>query len=588
MTMRSILFGLAVLCALAGGAAWSQRAASVAIAHQPMTLGAATNFSAGWSEATHGAAAELGVTEFRDAIRWADVERERGRYSFADRRVQYPARLAQSGGHLVLTVGGGNPLYDGGQTPYSPEGVAAFGRFVAAVAAEYPAISAIEVGNEFNGADFVSGPVRDGGIAMRARYHLAIVRAVAAEVRKVRPDLPILGGAAHSVPAGYLWQVLNGAEPGLIDGLAIHPYTTPIDQLPAQIGVLRRDPLARSIPIHVTEFGSSDAARAPDQLLRGYAVMASLGFAALDWYPLNERGDGMAALIRRDGSVTPAGEAFRFVQAQLAGEIARDISPDSFTFVHAFGDRRVVLWGEPRPLVLLRGDITAFDARGRRLDPRGLILSADRGLVLVGERPLHPGEDFVLGCSTLIADSFYQFTYPQAGQTAAFAASFGAGAAGGGAPLVAMPGQQRRNVPWVPYLGLTERAGLRLTAQSMVLARGPGALVLRWSPPATGPETGPETGPAMGQIRLDGEFAPPPASRTPLAIAVRQGGRTVFANTQAGAVHFSQVLSAGAGASVEIAILGRAAESTATDYRLRIHDEARCRGESQPGNQGPA
>lgn len=560
---------------MTGGAAISQppRAVVVRSGQQlPMVLGAGSNFSQGWSEQTFTAATELGVTDFRGSIRWADVERSPGEYTFDHPRTQYPAQLAAIGARLVLTVSGSNPLYDNGQTPHSPQAVAAFAQFVRAVVERYPAVSAIEVGNEFNGSDFVTGSVRTQGLAQRARYHLALLRAVAEQVRDVRPELPILGGATHSIPVGYLWDVLDTAGPSLIDGLAIHPYTTRVDQLPAQIGVLRRNSTARGIPIYVTEFGVQVEAEAPDHMLRGYATMASLGFAALVWYPLNERGDGMVPLIRRDGSVTAAGEAFRFIRDNLAPFPARDISPDAFTFVHAFGDRVLVLWGGARPITLSRPDISAFDARGNPLDERSLTLAPDRAVVLRSEQPLRLGDDVQLACITLIADSFYQFAYPQRANTGA-AAGFTATlrTAASERSLVTLPGQQRGGVPWVPYLGLRETDNVRLMAETMALGApgragrstaASGALVQHWVPPGA------------GRLRLDATLTPALRNQQMISVEINQAGRRLFADQRAGPVRFVGPLGAGQLEVVVASTGGRAS----LDYRLRIHDDARCSG----------
>ena len=543
-----------------------------------MTLGAAANFSQGWSDVTYDAALALGVEEFRDSILWSQVERAPGVYTFDQRKTQYPARLAEDGKRLVLTVASSNPLYDDGKTPHSPEGVAAFARFVAAVVREYPAVSAVEVGNEFNSGDFVTGPVREGGIGQRARYHVALLEAVAREVRAVRPDLPILGGATHSLPAGYLWSVLEQAAPGSIDGLAVHPYTTDIDQLPAQTGVLRRNPRARSMPMQVTEYGTKDEADAPDHMLRGYAAMASLGYAALHWYPLNERADGLVPLIRRDGSVTGAGEAFRFIEAQLAARTARDISPDRFTFVHAFsransGPDRLVLWGDPRPISLMRSDIEAFDARGNRIGPAELALSPQHAVVLAGSRPIRLGEDVVLGCTTLVADSFYQFDYPQRGAgeaRRAFAASLSL--EGEEQPLATMPGQQRAGVPWLPYLGLTDRPGVRLTADRMLLtgatSRG-AAVTLRWVTPSA------------GRLQIEARFTPSEQNRGPFTVELRQGAQVLFSRSGTTAVQFDDSLPLQGSDPLEIRLTRTGAEPVSADYRVRLHDNSRCANRSQ-------
>lgn len=532
----------------------------------PLVLGAASNFSQGWNNRTFGAAIALPVTRFRDGIRWSEAERSPGAYTFDNPRTAYMARLDRQNARLTLTVNWGNPLYDGGKTPHSDRALAAFGRFVAQVVARYPAVDTIEVGNEFNGANFVSGPVKAAGLAERGRYHLAMVRSAAHAAKAVRADVKVLGGATHSLPAGYLWPLLDGGGARLFDGLAVHPYTTPIDQLAAQIGVLRRHPAARAMPIHVTEFGSRDPRRAGDDLVRAYAVMASLGVRELDWYPLNERGDGHVPLVRRDLSLTSAGKAFRFVQARLAHHAGQDLSPDAFTFVHAFGSRAWVVWGSPRSLTVDPRSVTAFDATGARLAPGTLALSEDRALVLIGTRPLKRGGIVSFGCNPLVADSFHQFGYP-------FARADGDGferfarIAGRERRFHTLPGQQRRNVPWTPYRGLPGKPRLRLSADTMLPALDGkhDAIVHRYSAPKA------------RTITLRARFAPSRQSADGIRVEAARNGATLFSQSGKSQIVIDRRITLRAGDRLSLAVSPNgSARGDLTDYRIRILDETRC------------
>jgi hypothetical protein len=423
-TAMAILIGAILLSGTF--ASWMLSRSGVARANAtpaPLILGTASNFSQGWNDRTFEAALRLPVTRFRDGIRWSEVEVAPGQYTFDKPKTAYITQLEERGARLTLTVNWGNPLYDQGATPHSPEALTAFGKFVAEMISRYPAIDALEVGNEFNGANFVSGPVKEAGLAERGRYHLAMVRSARRAAKAVRPDVKVLGGATHSLPAGYMWPLLDDGGAQLIDGLAVHPYTTPIDQLPSQIRVLRRHTAARTMPIYVTEFGSRDEDRAGDDLVRAYATMASLGARELDWYPLNERGDGHIPLIGRDLTPTAAGKAFRFVQKRLADHVAQDISPDRFTFVHAFGPNTWVTWGAARSVRVGAG-VEAYDATGTRLPSDDLRLEEDRALILVGNRELRSGENVTFGCNPLIADSFYRFGYPEDGAAMAIGDGF--------------------------------------------------------------------------------------------------------------------------------------------------------------------
>lgn len=542
----------------------------------PMRLGAASNFSQGWSAATFEGAIKLPVRRFRDSVRWADVEKVKGQYGFAKPTAAYPARLDQAGARLTLTLNWGNPLYDEGKTPHSPEALAAFGRFAAALVQHYPAIDTLEIGNEINGGNFVSGPVKQAGLAQRAGYHLAMVRAAAVAVKAVRPNVTVIGGATHSLPAGFLWPMLEMTDASHLEGLAVHPYTTPIDQLPAQIGVLRRNAGVRRLPLYITEFGSQDPQRAGDHLLRGYASLSALGVREMDWYPLNPRGDGLVPLISADGAPTRAGEAFRFIQAHLAGQAARTVSPDLFTSAYAFGPNIRVLWGAERGVDIDPARVSAFDATGQRLDPRRLELAEDRALVLIGTAPLDSAGMVRLGCSALIADSFRQFTFPP-DQIAPGGFAPSVRSRGRILPFETMPGQQRPGLAWFPYLGRTEMPNLRLSADTMVPALGgpDGAIVLRYV--ADRDRT----------LRLSGEFSVSARSDDGISVVLSRSGtilaeriataaaRTDTADSPPTAI--TQSLSLRKGEALTFAISPRAnARGDATHYRIRLFDEMAC------------
>lgn len=537
----------------------------------PMRLGAASNFSQGWSQQAQQAVLDLPVPRLRDSIRWSEVERTPGRYTFDKPITTWPDRFAGSKVNITLTLNWGNPLYDNGDTPYSARALAAFGRFAAAVVQRFAQIDTLEIGNEFNSANFVTGPVKEAGLAKRGAYHLAMVRAAASAVKAVRPDVRVLGGSTHSLPGGYLWPLLKLPGAQAIEGLALHPYTTPIDQLPAQFALLRRDAATDARPFYITEFGTADPQRAADHLVRGYATLAALGTAELDWYPLNDRGDGLIPLVRRDGTRTDAGKAFAFVQSRMGGLLARDASPDRFTFVRAFGPNIRVLWGAARPLAIDAGKVTAFDATGNRLDPNALQLREDRALVLIGTQSLERAGLVRLGCNPLVADSFYQFGYPLPGALGAAGDGFQRFARAGGHELAfeVMPGQQRTGVPWTPYLGRADMPNLRLMADSLLPAvKGPqGAVVHRF------------VADRDRRLHVVAEFAASASSRDGIEVTVAQGGRELLSRRGTGPIAIDLRLTLRKGERLDFAVgSGGDSQGDTTRYRIRLLDDAACAG----------
>lgn len=545
----------------------------------PMRLGAASNFSQGWNEAMFSAALALPLTNWRDSIRWADVEKTKGQYTFETPMTRFPERLAAGGARLTLTLNWGNPLYDGGQTPHSPEALAAFSRFVSELVRRYPAIDTIEVGNEINGANFVNGPVKDADLAGRRAYHLAMVVSAAEGVRSAHARVRVIGGSVHSLPGGFLWPLLDAPGATYLQGLALHPYTTPIDQLPAQIGVLRRQSALRKQPLHVTEFGSQNPQTAPDELVRSYATLASRGAAEMDWYPLGERGDGFVPLLRRDGTATTAGRAFRFVTEQLASMPARNLSPDPFTFIHAFGPNLWVVWGAPRAIRLDPVAVTALDATGARIDNAGLKLDEARVLILRGRKPLVLGENVSLDCSPLVADSFLGFTFPDdpvrpSRAPPGFTAY--AQTATGRVPLATMPGQQNDGVPWTPYLGRKDAALPRLAAD--IALPGPGAeLLLGYRPAHT------------RTLHIVGEFTAANPGAAGAAISFSGNDGQVSLIQHAPHFLFDRQVQAQAGRNLTFSIgWNGTARDSATRYRIRVFDPAACpSGRPSTGQKQP-
>ena len=452
-------------------------------------LGAASNLAQGGQRGIRNAMAQAGIDDLRDGMNWALVEPRPGTREFTMQRTRFPEDLVAQGVDLTLVVNWGNPNYDGGDTPHSPQALAALSDYVAELVAAFPGLAGIEAGNEFNGTNFVSGPLKDMTPEERARAYVPFLRAVREGARRADPDIPVSGGATHSMAAGYLWQVLDAGGAGLMEALAIHPYTTDPEQLARQVAVLRRHPDAARLPIEMTEFGHPDPEAAPGHLLRSYCQMALSGVSRAVWFPLTDRGDGMAPLVGADGMATGAGQAMHMAARLFAGRPVTDAAPDPFTYACRFGPDRLIAWGAPRAVTVAPG-VEVLDDRGRPVAAPHLLDPA-RPLTFVAPDGGDVMKAVDLGRAGVLADSYDQFAYPPAhgaADGAADGAGFTALALRGGREIAleTLPGQQRPGVPWFPYLGLADQPRLRVTADSMLPAGRGGratAIVQRFVPP---------------------------------------------------------------------------------------------------------
>jgi len=446
-------------------------------------LAADTNFGQGWRPDLLRAGAEIGLTDIRDAVYWARTEQVPGRHGFTSPVTRFPDTVGRDGLRMSLVVNNGHPNYDGGVTPHSPAAVEAFAAHAAAMVARFPAIQSVEVGNEVNGDNFVSGPLRDADLPARADGYVALLAAVARAVRAQRPSVSIVGGGAHSISVGWLDHVDAAGGAAHMDALALHPYTTPPEQIAAQVDVLRRRTAWRDMPLEMTEFGTPDPVAAPGYLMRAYCAFALAGVSRAVWYPLHPRGDGLAPLITDAGAPTAVGRTFALLRARLEGQAVRDVAPDAFTRACAFDGAGLVLWGMEREVTLAPG-LLALDSEGRLAGMSQVRLSENAPIFIVGEgRQPELGTTVRLAPHRVLADTFFQFDFPEAGLPTVPSAGFErfARRATGDVALVTRPGQERRATFWTPYRGGADDPMLRLTAEHLLPAAGPTEIVHRYT-----------------------------------------------------------------------------------------------------------
>ncbi len=478
-------------------------------------LGAASNFGQSWFPDILTGALALPVQTFRDELYWRNIDDGSGRWRFDNPRTSYPDALARGGAGLMLLVNDHHPDRDGGTTAATAPARAGFAAYTAALLHRFPAAAIVEVGNEMNSDTFASGPGWGDDIAQRAGNYAALLRATAAAARAARPDVTVIGGAAHSVPVAWMAEIFARGARQDMDALALHPYGMAPEQLVRTIAYLHAQvPDSADLPLAITEFGTTNSAAASAFLLKSYCQQALAGAAWSVWYPLGPRGDGFAPLVGAGGVPTDTGRVFRFVAARLSGLPVIDISPDPFTYGCRFGDRVAVLWGAPRQVA-----VTGL----RRLDPisgaetpvETIRLNRDRPVVLVSDAAtIRPGRNLTFGPLDVIADSFDQFTLTGADSPFDWLLRQG----GKSLAMQVYPGQERSGVPWSPYLGHPVDGVARASAgwvQPSLPPAGPIAVVLRYTAPK----------PARATIALD--IAPDGRSVDGVHVSLRLNGRQV-------------------------------------------------------------
>jgi Ca2+-binding RTX toxin-like protein len=424
-----------------------------------IVLGAQTHFSQGWSLSLLDAAHTLGAGAIRDSLPWHAIETVAGRYDFSVPQAAWLDQALERGLFVTLTFANANVLYDKGFTVHSDAGREAFANFVVASLKRYPGVGAVEIGNEYNSNSFVTGPIAGAGASYRDDYYAKLVAAVDTALTEAGIHVELVGGATHSIPVDYFADLKALGTLDILDTLSIHPYTTPPEQFADQIAVLR-DVVGGDLDIRVTEFGGDFVSLedAPAYFAKMLSVMGAAGIESASWYALARQSHypNMELWNTIDGTATPAGEAFRFLEGLLAqaDTIAR-VTTDDFTHFYTFGRHAAVVWGKTGAVTLAPG-VHAYDLEGNYLAEFNGRLSAERPIVLMSDGDIS-ASSLRFHAGTLVADSFDQFdvTNTDAGG-GGFEGSwsyFSLSGTGQIAALQTMGGGLKSGEPWTPYLG---------------------------------------------------------------------------------------------------------------------------------------
>ena len=204
--------------------------------------------------------AEAGYRFVRMDFGWSGIERRPGVYNFSayDRLV---AHLAKVNARPILIFDYGNRLYDGGQSPHTDAGRAAFAKFAAAGAVHFRGKGVLwEIWNEPNIDFWKPKPSADD----YARLALATAKAV----RAADPDAVILAPGTSEFPWKFFETVFRAGLLEHLDAVSVHPYRGSSPETVAEdYGRLRAliaryaPPAKANLPIISSEWGYSTNTR---------------------------------------------------------------------------------------------------------------------------------------------------------------------------------------------------------------------------------------------------------------------------------------------------------------------------------------
>lgn len=322
----------------------------------------------------------MGIGHVRADTVWASAERKPGEYSYPTQFVDNMNRLAQNGMTALQVPVYSNKNYDGGLTPSSPAGLAAYGAFTRNVLQQFPQVGAdFEVYNEFD--HFYN----TGACGKTPECYISMLDAVNAAVDPAVPGANTVGPSLSGM--GFKWEWLEQffAQGGLdrLDAVTSHPYTQPLsapsmgEDIERLRSMMREANNGQEKPIWITEMGwatMEDWVTEEEQaawLVQVTAATLGHGAERLYWYEAADQrsnpvqGEVNMGLFRSDTAVLPLGNepkpaavAQVILASQIGGMESAEVEDlgkglESYIFSGADTSSRVVWATDPdKPVTL--------------------------------------------------------------------------------------------------------------------------------------------------------------------------------------------------------------------------------------------
>lgn len=246
-------------------------------------------------------AALAGDSYYRPSLDWGALEKTAGVYAYPSWWEQQSVEARDAGLTPLPICAYTNPLYDGGATPYTDEGRAAFASYCVALLQGYADLDnpapAVEVYNEFN-AGF--GDRGDGPANSQPEYYYPLLKATYEAVKAASPETLVVGPAVSWPDLGWLETLFALGALDYMDVVSIHypgdPPESAIANLEAVDALVREYNGGESKPLWVTEWGwSSKIGGVDEHTQAAYAARSGViglahGVEMNFWYDFNNDG----------------------------------------------------------------------------------------------------------------------------------------------------------------------------------------------------------------------------------------------------------------------------------------------------------
>jgi hypothetical protein len=201
---------------------------------------------------------QAGANSVRDDVPWAQVERVKGQLAMPSGVDDLVNQALKANVQPLLILDYGNPFYDSGEKPVSPQTLSAFARYAVFVVQHFKGrVHRYEMWNEWN---VTTGNTRSG----TAQDYVQFLRVVYPAVKAIDPSAVFIAGAIGGLKLDWLSAMLAAGAIGSFDALSIHPYNFGratrtgdawAQDMLATEAAIHRYTDGRDIPLYITEMG---------------------------------------------------------------------------------------------------------------------------------------------------------------------------------------------------------------------------------------------------------------------------------------------------------------------------------------------